>query len=236
MVLPHRVHGSREIWNPFWMSIFYQANIRQALVNMVINLQVLHKVGHLHIKWELNTFSRSLLRWIWELMRLPNSCCPACFIPLQLIIVIILGKEYKLWGPSLCSFLQIPIISHLFHPNIFLSTLFSNTISLYRISGFHGGDYEECRLMGYKNPDHSSHETHYISTTEPSQLMLCKIWGLHGGDYEECRLLGYKNPVRTSQETHLRYRAQTLMLCKIWGFHGGDYEECRLLGCYAVSL
>jgi hypothetical protein len=98
--------------------------------------------------------------------------------------------------------------------------------------GFHGGHYEECRLLGYINPVRTSQETHYFSTIDHSQLMLCKIWGFHGGDYEECRLLGYKNPLRTSQET--RYFSTTdpsqLMLCKIWGFHGCDYEECRLLG------
>jgi hypothetical protein len=67
----------------------------------------------------------------------------------------------------------------------------SNSIYTCKILGFHGGDYEECRLMGYKTPVCTSQETHYFSTTESSQLMLCKIWGLHGGDYEECSLLGW---------------------------------------------
>jgi hypothetical protein len=103
---------------------------------------------------------------------------------------------------------------------------------LRKIWGFHGGDYEECRLLGYKNPQ----ETHYVSATGPRKLMLCKIWGFHGSDYEEWRLLGYKTPVRTSQETHYvsATESKQLMLCKIWGFHGGDYEEWRLLGCYGV--
>jgi hypothetical protein len=59
-----------------------------------------------------------------------------------------------------------------------------------KIWGFHGGDYEECCLLGYKNPVRTSQETHYISTTSPSSLMPCKIWCFHSGDYEECRLLG----------------------------------------------
>jgi hypothetical protein len=63
------------------------------------------------------------------------------------------------------------------------------------------GDYEECRLLGYKNPVRTSQETHYVSITEPSQLMLCKISSFHCGDYEECRLLGYKTPVRISHLT-----------------------------------
>jgi hypothetical protein len=107
-----------------------------------------------------------------------------------------------------------------------------------KVWGFHGGDYEECHLLGYKNPVRTSQETHYVSTTESSQLMLCKISSFHGSDYEECRLLGYKNPVRTSQETHYVSATESsrLMLCKIWGFHGSDYEECRLLGCKVVWL
>jgi hypothetical protein len=69
---------------------------------------------------------------------------------------------------------------------------------LFEIWSFHGADYEECRLLAYKNPVRTSQETHYISATEDSQLMLFEIWRFHGADYEECRLLAYKNPVRTS--------------------------------------
>jgi hypothetical protein len=42
-------------------------------------------------------------------------------------------------------------------------------------ASFQGCDYEECRLLGYKNPVCTSKETHYISAREPSRLMLCKI-------------------------------------------------------------
>jgi hypothetical protein len=103
---------------------------------------------------------------------------------------------------------------------------------LRKIWGFHGGDYEECRLLGYKNPPRTSQETHNVCATEPGRLMLGKIWGFHGADYEESRLLGYKNPVRTSPGTHNVCATEPgrLMLGKIWGFHGADYEECRLLG------
>jgi hypothetical protein len=89
----------------------------------------------------------------------------------------------------------------------------------------------ECRLLGYKNPVHTSQETHYFSATESIRLMLCKVLGFHGRDYDECRLLGYKNPVHTSQETYYFSATESirLMLCKILGFHGRDYDECRLL-------
>jgi hypothetical protein len=36
---------------------------------------------------------------------------------------------------------------------------------LCKIWGFHGGDYEEWCLLGYKNPVHTSQETHYVSAT-----------------------------------------------------------------------
>jgi hypothetical protein len=118
------------------------------------------------------------------------------------------------------------------HRRQYLSATESNLLRLCKIWGFRGGDYEECRLLRYRNPVHTSQETHYLSATESNRLVLCKIWGFHGGDYEECRLLGYKILVRASQETHYVFATEfsQLMLCKIRGFHGGDYVECRLLG------
>jgi hypothetical protein len=100
-----------------------------------------------------------------------------------------------------------------------------------RIWGFHGEDYEERLLLGYKNPDRISQETHYVSVKEPSLLVLCRIWSCHGGDYQECRLRGYKNPVRIPQEKYSFSITEPnrLILCKILGFHSGDHEEWRLL-------
>jgi hypothetical protein len=46
---------------------------------------------------------------------------------------------------------------------------------LCKIRGFDSGDYEECRLLGYKTPVRTSQETHYIPATELNRLMLCKI-------------------------------------------------------------
>jgi hypothetical protein len=48
-----------------------------------------------------------------------------------LIILIMLGKEYNLWSSSLCSFLQTPVTSSLFGPNILLSTLLPNALNIF---------------------------------------------------------------------------------------------------------
>jgi hypothetical protein len=43
---------------------------------------------------------------------------------------MIFGEEYRSLSSSLCSLLYSPVTSSLLGPNILLSTLFSNTLSL----------------------------------------------------------------------------------------------------------
>jgi hypothetical protein len=43
-----------------------------------------------------------------------------------------------------------------------------------RFEVFMEGHYEECHLLVYKNPVHTSQKTYYFSATETSRLILCK--------------------------------------------------------------
>jgi hypothetical protein len=78
-----------------------------------------------------------------------------------------------------------------------------------KILGFHGGDYEECCLLGYENPVRTSQETHYVSVTETSQLMPCKI--------EVFTAVTMKNAIYLPDSCH---------------HYNGGAEVLRIVGCY----
>jgi len=59
-----------------------------------------------------------------------RATCPALLILLDFITRTILGEKYRTLSSLLCSFLYSHVTSSLLGPNILLSTLFSNTLSL----------------------------------------------------------------------------------------------------------
>jgi hypothetical protein len=104
-----------------------------------------------------------------------------CYVRFEVFIVVTM-KNVVFWD------IKLPVYTS--QETHYVSATEPSRLMLWKIWGLHGGDYEECRLLGYKTPVCTSQETHYVSTTVLSLLMLCKIWGFHGSDYEECLLLG----------------------------------------------
>ena len=59
-----------------------------------------------------------------------HAACPAHLILFDFITRTKFGEEYRSLSPSFYSFLHSPVTSSLLGPNILLSALFSNTLSL----------------------------------------------------------------------------------------------------------
>jgi hypothetical protein len=91
-----------------------------------ISLKTNFSIIHPPIPWS----SYRSISILIPLLPIPSTC-PAHHIFLDSISLIKRSEEYKLWSSSLCSFLQPPVTSSLFGPNILPSTLFAIILSLY---------------------------------------------------------------------------------------------------------
>jgi hypothetical protein len=108
-----------------------QVSIQSTLLHPIYLISILILSSYLHLGIPSGLFLLSLP---------PKTLYTSKFFPMRtifsahrilLIILIILGEEYKLWSSTVCSFLQPPVTYSFFGPYILLSTLISNTNSLY---------------------------------------------------------------------------------------------------------
>jgi hypothetical protein len=130
--------------------------------------------------------------WIWRVLWKHSSYLTGSISPLQSpasqcyvrfdVFTAMTMKNAVFWD------VKTPVLTS--HETHYVAATGPSRLMLCRIWSSHGGDYEECWLLGYGNPVHTSLETRFVSATEPSRWILCKIWVFHGGMYEEYRILG----------------------------------------------
>jgi hypothetical protein len=91
-----------------------------------------------------------------------HAICPAHFILFDLMTSLICDEIYKLRRPSLSNFLKPPATSSFLGPNIFLSALFSNTLS-------------PCSSLNMRHQVSHPYKTHLFPFTILNALWFCSL-------------------------------------------------------------
>jgi hypothetical protein len=111
-------------------SLFWATRILSINLHSISLRSILILASHLHVGLLSSLFPSGFpIKTLYA--SLSYACCMLCtsFL-LDLIILIIVSEEYKLWSFSLRNFLQLNVVSSILGPNIILSALFSNVIRL----------------------------------------------------------------------------------------------------------
>ena len=136
-----RFSGSQEIPQIWWnQKVHYRIYKYPPLVLTLSQIKLVHAPrptswrsililsSHLHLGLLPSAFPTKTL--YTPLLSIMCATCPVQLIVLDLITQIVFGEKWISLSSSLSSFLHSPVTSSLLGPNILLSTLFSDTLSL----------------------------------------------------------------------------------------------------------
>ena len=114
------------------LSLFCASSIHSIAPHPTSSKSILILFSHLRLGLPNGLFPSSVpTKTLYTPLLYPiRATCPAYLILLDFLNRRILGEQCRSFSSSLCSFLHSPLTSSLLHPNILLSTLFSNTLSL----------------------------------------------------------------------------------------------------------